>query len=826
MRDRAFPLNLGRAAVVGLALLSTACGGGQRDGQATPRARAEQRLQRLSLVEWASGAPALAAVSEGEVVLALGPGSAGSQPTVRGGALAADGDGRLALTASESTATVRFDGLQLALADVDELRVELELPVAGTARVTTLARWPGRPEPEREVTDHHFPRRGANVVTHALDGRGTLEALELELPAGTRLGPLQLRRGPMRLGASPRTSASGLLDAGLGQLEAVGATRRETLSEARRTLPSRAETWSVAPYDGGGRPLLYGALALPRTERVLPGPVEFELWVRPADDRPPPTGAQRLLARTLDPGEHRSRWFPFVLDLPGAAGESYELLALTRGARPAGSVDGLWAEPVLVRRDAPRPPDLVLVTADTLRADHLGAQRRALGLPPLPGLETPFLDGLAARGLSFTDCLATSNATSPSHATILTGHFPRDHRVRDNSSVLAEGAVTLAEVLREQYFCVASVTAGHLNPALSGLGQGFDVVLAVPSAQDQPRLERAPAAIDELPPIFEANQVHGELEYANPRLERFLAEAGELPLFLWLHYFDPHTPYRVQPEVAERLLVPDAPHGPAFLEVLAAERARARGRSASAAEDFADLLMAAPHLSFVGGTRSVERVRSLYAAGVSELDAGLAQVDRWLAAQGRQVRYAVTADHGESLGERDIWFSHDGLYANTLQVPLILAGPGLEPRAPSKAPVSTIDLLPTLCQWFAVPPPPLLPGQSLLGELPGPQRRRWFQHSGNREIGFREGQRHVIYTVQDHPLGVLDRRRRATEVEFLELDPAGHETALEAPAEDAERARLELRDWMFSPVLDLEAARAQHTEAQAAELIRLGYRDH
>ena len=160
------------------------------------------------------------------------------------------------------------------------------------------------------------------------------------------------------------------------------------------------------------------------------------------------------------------------------------------------------------------------MTLDTLRADALGCY----GGPP----DTPFLDHLAAQGIRFEEALSACNSTLPAHTSILTGQPVPTHGVLDNRSTLAPDVRTLAQVLRQSgYLTAAAVSVEHLQPSWSGLGRGFDRFLEVTPG----------ATLD------------GALTLEG--VEEWLAEWGagpRPPLFLWVHLFDPHTPYGPPPE--------------------------------------------------------------------------------------------------------------------------------------------------------------------------------------------------------------------------------------------------------------------------------------
>lgn len=166
-------------------------------------------------------------------------------------------------------------------------------------------------------------------------------------------------------------------------------------------------------------------------------------------------------------------------------------------------------------------PNLVLITLDTTRADHLGAWG-------WPHARTPHLDALARRGTRFVRCDTAAPITLPSHATILTGLFPPRHGVRDNGTfVLPDRAETVAERLAARGWDTAAVVSAVVLARRHGLGQGFRIY------------------DDDLGAGYTAGTAVSERQ-AEATTNAALAAAGQLkgPYFLWVHYFDPHDEYR------------------------------------------------------------------------------------------------------------------------------------------------------------------------------------------------------------------------------------------------------------------------------------------
>ncbi|MBD3235411.1 MAG: sulfatase-like hydrolase/transferase [Candidatus Eisenbacteria bacterium] len=289
------------------------------------------------------------------------------------------------------------------------------------------------------------------------------------------------------------------------------------------------------------------------------------------------------------------------------------------------------------------PPNIILISLDTTRADHLGCYGRELA-------STPALDRFAERALLLENAVTPIPVTLPAHLTMLTGRTPLGHGVRDNGSLgRTPGAVTLAELLAPLgYTRAAFVSAFVLN-------HRFDVSAGFEHFDDELDLER-PAA------------------ETTARAVAYL-ESGPLePLFLWVHYFDPHDP----------LTPPEA---------------------------------------FAAATRG-----TLYDAEISAMDAGVGELLAALEAGGyaEDAHILIVADHGEGRGERHGYLDHGLLlYEEANRVPFLWRRPGQRHPKRSDALVGTVDILPTLADLLGLPVPEGTEGVSvrpLLEGDAGPER--------------------------------------------------------------------------------------------------------
>jgi arylsulfatase len=357
---------------------------------------------------------------------------------------------------------------------------------------------------------------------------------------------------------------------------------------------------------------------------------------------------------------------------------------------------------VAVGRHPPRY-NVLLLSVDTLRADALGFWGRSPSL-------SPAIDRLAARGDTFLRAHSTINNTNPSFISMMTGLYPKDHRIYDLVTPLPDSHETLIEYFdRAGYVTRAVVAATHLG-SNAGLGQGVHGLI-------QP-----------------VGQFYGET--ITSQAMHYLQEPAAMPepFFLWLHYFDPHVPHN-PPSPWARGLVPDRRGG---------------------LRPVADWKPSRP-LGFLPfehqPPRFLDGNRQLYEAEVAYLDRQVEKVMLALEEQDLLGRTLVVlvADHGETLGERGNFFDHVGLHANTTHVPMVLLRPGQERGRVFPGLVQSFDLFPTVLELAGLEPPSAIDARDLysLGETGRPAV--FAEHANNSGAMVRTS-RHLFYRNAADPL--------------------------------------------------------------------------
>ncbi len=660
---------------------------------------------------------------------------------------------------------------------VNRIEVDLAGIRAGHAAITWRS---GKGAPRRRaeaMTVGGGPETIAFNLSAHPEWSGAVEELRLTPcwrgPQSYELRAIRFLRDPFSPGHSPGR------EAGDGGLLGFG--------------PDLRRTW---PSDEGLA--LHDRVQVPRGGRVVvdvaaPGaeggasPLCFALDVRPEEDAP-----WEERARWTRPDVGAGGWHPLSADLSDLAGREVELRfrAERRGTGAAADRRPAriwWGSPMLLGElHADRRPNVLLVTLDTLRSDAVGCY----GGTPV----TPFLDGLAAEGMLFEDAWCACNSTLPSHVSILTGLAVPTHGVRDNRSTLAEEVRTLAQSLRAAgYHTAAAVSVEHLQAGWSGLGRGFDRYQDV-----------RPGA-----PLDGAATLEGVLRW----IEEWRAQ-GEVPFFLWVHLFDPHTPY--------------GPPRPFLVEF--AREWEAAGREVPATMVEPSTIGETPYTEagkFLEGVSNVEYARFLYEASVAYTDTLLCDLVQGLCDAGywEDTLAAITADHGESLGERDVWFNHQLLHTPVMHVPLVLRIPGGEPERVSQR-VWNADVARTLVDQLGLTGIDPM-GRDLLGGAQAdgsPERRIWFVHAGLDQAGCRDEDVHYWHNLREYrQLG--PQRVQPAGAHFLYEHPADPELADNLAASQEQRAgayQAALEQWLAENASG-RRVRAQLSSEQDARLDDMGY---
>jgi arylsulfatase A-like enzyme len=307
----------------------------------------------------------------------------------------------------------------------------------------------------------------------------------------------------------------------------------------------------------------------------------------------------------------------------------------------------IWVAGAIVCSDRgpARPPNVLLISIDTLRPDMLGCY--GYDRPT-----SPTLDLLAGEGVLFENAFTTSPWTLPAHGSLLTGLYPRHHGATRESRALRRNIPTLGEILSKQGFSTMAIVNSHYVGRRYGFSRGFDEFVYVQEHMS----EREPSEV-----------VDTALSWLSNRREG--------PFFLLLHAYDVHSDYGALPEYERMFVLPY------------------QGKIDGSTEQLLEIGRNTVDLD----ASDVDHLIDLYAAGIRQMDAELARLIEHLRAteELENTLIIVVSDHGEE------FFEHGGLlhartqYDEVIRIPLILRGPGVPRGHRIATPVSINDILPT-----------------------------------------------------------------------------------------------------------------------------------
>jgi arylsulfatase A-like enzyme len=408
-----------------------------------------------------------------------------------------------------------------------------------------------------------------------------------------------------------------------------------------------------------------------------------------------PGSAEPLLEHTARRGHGEPGWSEHEVDLGRWGGRRVEL-SLRITEHDAGPI-GFWGNPQLRVPDPERRPNVLLISADTLRADHL----------PLYGYgrsTTPHLDRWARkRGVVFRNAVASAPWTLPSHVSLLSGVDAHRHGVSRQGPIPAEIPL-LAERFREAGYLTLASTGGGLVAPSFGFGRGFDVYRSrEETVSDDPR---------------------DELARGTEEVLAWVSRHADEPFFLFFHTYETHTPLEPREPFFSGLRggagpLPDRPLNAEPVPSEEADGFRRRYRFAWT-KPLPDPGAPPPPPPPRLGLDDPQLALDLYDSTIASLDSALGRVFARLEELGLADETIVvfTSDHGESFGENGL-FAHTHLQDTNLMVPLVIS-----PR-PRTGPLSVevqvrlVDVAPTLLEMTGLAGLTAGQGRSLVPLLTG-----------------------------------------------------------------------------------------------------------
>jgi hypothetical protein len=369
----------------------------------------------------------------------------------------------------------------------------------------------------------------------------------------------------------------------------------------------------------------------------------------------------RVLTESLR-GDDDHRWFNISIDLARFQGEPFRFLFHAErlqdnsqsGAPNTASV--MWGNPIVQLTSAAPPPErpnVILISLDTLRADHLGAY----------GYErdtSPNMDRLFEEGVLFENCISTSSWTTPAHASVFTGLSPVIHRANGlNGYRLRDRFTTLAELAKDSGQLTAAFTEGVAVGGQLGFYQGFDVYSNGPSAHPTP-----PGS---------AGKTFGA---ASEWLDRY----GHQPFFLFLHTYEIHALYRAPKPYGKMYVAEDMKDEPQFVPLVP---------QILAGMDVSDAKKQMIIDTYDGEIRYTDHIVGEFMDSLR--DRGL--LDNTLV--------VIFSDHGEEFWEHGSMIHGLTLFNEQLHVPLFVRFPGSDgPTGRVSRMVSSCDIFSTVNDYL------------------------------------------------------------------------------------------------------------------------------
>lgn len=444
--------------------------------------------------------------------------------------------------------------------------------------------------------------------------------------------------------------------------------------------------------------------------------------------------------------------------------------------------------------------NVLLITIDTLRRDHVGAYGDPHAAP------TPRMDALAAEGVLYLDAVTPMPETAPAHATMMTGKHPLRHGVLSNGHELTGGHTTIAEVLEREGYATSAFVSSFAVHSRTGLDQGFrvfdDDLSPLPGLSQVNAIEWMirvwtvfgdPAAT---PWLLERGG-----KQTNARFLHWLDEHDDVPFFAWVHYFEPHAPY-------------EAWGVPGF---------ESNGTPGHTVVDHRAKMAMGDDATYTDEER--RQLENLYREEVAYTDGLVGEVLDALEARGLadDTLVIVTADHGEMLGEHGLDYLHHGLYDECLRIPLIIRAPGARVGVKKvAAQVRLMDLANTVFDYLKLDELESSEGTELIGYAEGVRKRSlWTSLIGRRARAFSEG---ALIGVRDQGVKYIKDIVTADEQLYdLNDDPLEQENLAHSQPKlvTQVRALVAPDETAFIEQIDVDPGEVSMSEA--AMLEQLGY---
>ncbi len=545
------------------------------------------------------------------------------------------------------------------------------------------------------------------------------------------------------------------------------------------------------------RPVLDLALGTPEDD-----PVTFSVRVARGAGKAVP-----VLEHTVTTSH---RWERRRVDLSAFSGAKVEL-SLSLSAERPGTI-GFWGSPVVRQLQSPgrarEPQGVILIQGDTLRTDHLDAY----------GYErptAPFLRRLAGEGVLFKNAISQTAWTKASTTSVMTSLYPTTHGVHQIPDRIPASTPTLAERFRQGGYATLSLSSVSFTGRLTNLHKGFEELR---EAGTQPGRT-----------LYTSKTARDYVDY----LADWLEDRRDVPFFVYLHVFDPHSPYEPRPPWNALWADParreeHLRHEETLKKFIASAFLAQRGMATR------DELEAAG----IDPEEYLRYCKDWYDGSIRGMDSELARLVERLRGLGVADRTLIAffADHGEEFHDHGRMWHGQSVYGEMLRVPLLFWGGGIGTARVREESVQLIDVMPTLLELSGLEPPPGLQGQSLASLVSDGRHAAWRPRPVIAEKHPLGGANHPeaseSYAIVDGDWKLIHNVQRPPERAEIELfrfheDALDQENLADANPDVVDRLRKALEGWKRGAAEaklkpDAEATKGMSAE-QLEKLRSLGY---
>ena len=528
-------------------------------------------------------------------------------------------------------------------------------------------------------------------------------------------------------------------------------------------------------------------------------PIHFTVAISPRDGGKESTPAV-IFERTVTTP---NRWQTAKVDLSGYAGKSVLLDFSLTG--PKKGLWGYWGNPVvrshLLAASTPgassgtsakrKPRGVILLVIDTLRKDHLN-------IYGYPRETTVHLKKFADEGVAFSHAISQATMTKISVPSIVTSLYPMSHTVLGFDKGLPASAKTIAEVFREEGYATVGYSSVAFTGKANNMHQGYDELHESGSITDNDyRSKTSRPYVDRLIP--------------------WLREHGDAPFFVFLHVFDPHSPFRPRPPYDTLFGAPGARDRLAELEADMREKKIRTGMDSMPNKE-----------EYLKTGNSPEELLKIYTdwydGSIRGADAEIGRLLEAMREMGleKDTLFVWATDHGEEFWEHGKLFHGQSVYGELNQVPMVFHwpnSPDLRKGAMVDQMVQNLDIMPTILDLAGITGPTNMQGRSLVPLLNGSGVATWQERPAITQamVGRESGQTAPPGGDKEKPhFGIIEH---GVKLVRKEIDTNAVEELYEHPADSLDQTNVIKVESRASDLKGIgESLVAWKAKARAAQL--------